>query len=55
MSKKDLHPKDYRFVVFRDDAADFAFLTRSTAKSEEQGISASENPDFFRVTSVLYR
>ncbi|MBQ9019780.1 type B 50S ribosomal protein L31 [Candidatus Saccharibacteria bacterium] len=35
MSKKELHPKDYRFVVFRDEAADFAFLTKSTAKSEE--------------------
>lgn len=35
MSKKDLHPKDYRFVVFSDEAAKFSFLTRSTAKSEE--------------------
>ena len=35
MSKKDLHPKDYRFVVFQDEAAKFAFLTRSTAQSEE--------------------
>ena len=33
--KKDLHPKDYRFVVFSDEAAKFSFLTRSTAKSEE--------------------
>ena len=32
--KKDLHPKDYRFVVFSDEAAKFSFLTRSTAKSE---------------------
>ena len=35
MSKKDLHPKDYRFVVFSDEAAGFSFLTKSTAKSEE--------------------
>ncbi len=35
MSKKDLHPKDYRFVVFSDEAAGFSFLTRSAAKSEE--------------------
>ena len=35
MSKKDLHPKDYRFVVFSDEAAGYSFLTRSTAKSEE--------------------
>jgi large subunit ribosomal protein L31 len=33
--KKDLHPSDYRFVVFQDEAADFAFLTQSTATSNE--------------------
>jgi len=33
--KKDGHPKDYRFVVFSDEAAKFSFLTRSTAKSTE--------------------
>ena len=35
MSKTDLHPIDYRFVVFSDEAANFSFLTRSTATSEE--------------------
>ncbi|MBQ3309283.1 type B 50S ribosomal protein L31 [Candidatus Saccharibacteria bacterium] len=35
MSKKELHPKEYRFVVFSDEAANFSFLTKSTAKSEE--------------------
>ena len=35
MSKTDLHPKDYRSVVFMDEAANFSFLTKSTAKSEE--------------------
>ena len=35
MSKKELHPKDYRDVVFSDEAAGFSFLTKSTAKSEE--------------------
>jgi len=35
MSKKELHPKDYRFVVMTDEAAGFSFLTRSTATSEE--------------------
>lgn len=33
--KKDLHPTDYRLVVFQDESADFAFLTRSTANSNE--------------------
>ncbi len=35
MSKTDLHPKDYRAVVFSDEAAGFSFLTKSTAKSDE--------------------
>ena len=35
MSKKELHPKDYRYVVFSDEAAGFSFLTKSTAISEE--------------------
>lgn len=35
MSKKELHPKDYRYVVFADEAAKFSFLTKSTAQSEE--------------------
>lgn len=33
--KKDLHPNDYRPVVFQDPAASFTFLTNSTAKSKE--------------------
>lgn len=33
--KKDLHPTDYRFVVFQDEAAGFSFLTQSTATSNE--------------------
>ena len=32
--KQGIHP-DYRPVVFRDRAANFAFLTRSTAASEQ--------------------
>ena len=35
MSNKELQPKDYRYVVFSDDAANFSFLTKSTAQSEE--------------------
>lgn len=33
--KKDLHPKDYRLVVFQDLNNGFKFLTRSTAAAEE--------------------
>ena len=33
--KKDLHPTDYRLVVFTDEAAGFSFLTKSTAPATE--------------------
>lgn len=33
--KKGIHPEEYRLVVFKDIAADFAFLSKSTAPSKE--------------------
>ena len=33
--KKGIHPKDYRFVVFKDTSNDYAFLTRSTAQTKD--------------------
>ena len=33
--KKSLHPTDYRLVVFLDEAANFSFLTKSTAPTTE--------------------
>lgn len=33
--KKDLHPTDYRPVVFQDVNNDFAFLTRSTVATKD--------------------
>ena len=33
--KKDIHPKSYRFVVFKDMSNGFTFLSRSTAASKE--------------------
>ena len=33
--KKSIHPKDYRAVVFIDEQANFSFLSKSTAKSDE--------------------
>jgi large subunit ribosomal protein L31 len=33
--KKDIHPKDYRFVVFKDMSNEYTFMTKSTAKSKE--------------------
>jgi large subunit ribosomal protein L31 len=33
--KKDIHPKDYRLVVFKDISNDYTFMSRSTVKSKE--------------------
>lgn len=33
--KTDLHPSDYRPVVVKDSSTDFAFLTKSTAKTDK--------------------
>ena len=33
--KTNLHPSDYRPVVFSDETANFAFLTQSTAQTSE--------------------
>ncbi|MFO8128570.1 MAG: type B 50S ribosomal protein L31 [Bacteroidales bacterium] len=33
--KKDIHPKDYRFVVFKDMSNDYSFLSKSTAKTKD--------------------
>ena len=33
--KKGIHPKNYRFVVFKDFSCDYAFLTRSTVETQE--------------------
>lgn len=33
--KKDIHPKDYRYVVFRDVSNGEEFITRSCVKTNE--------------------
>ncbi len=33
--KPDIHPSNYRYVVFRDSSADFRFITRSTVSTKE--------------------
>lgn len=33
--KKDIHPSDYRFVVFKDMSNDFAYLGKSTVKTKD--------------------
>ena len=33
--KKEIHPDDYRLVVFQDISCDYTFITRSTVKTSE--------------------
>jgi len=33
--KKDIHPKDYRMVVFKDMSNEYSFLSKSTVKTKE--------------------
>tara|TARA_Y100000814_G_scaffold38367_1_gene24324 strand:- start:142 stop:420 length:279 start_codon:yes stop_codon:yes gene_type:complete len=33
--KKDIHPQNYRLVVFKDMSNDYAFLSKSAAETKE--------------------
>ena len=33
--KKEIHPDNYRLVVFQDVSCDYSFLTRSTVKTSD--------------------
>ena len=33
--KKDIHPKEYRLVVFKDMSNDYVFLSKSTIQTKE--------------------
>jgi large subunit ribosomal protein L31 len=33
--KKDIHPKEYRLVVFKDISVDYSFLTRSAVQTRD--------------------
>ncbi len=33
--KKDIHPKEYRMVVFKDMSNEYSFLSKSTVKTKE--------------------
>ncbi len=33
--RKDIHPKDYRLVVFKDLSNDYTFMTRSTVQTKD--------------------
>ena len=33
--KSDVHPDNYRLVVFKDTSCDYSFLTKSTVETKE--------------------
>jgi|TARA_B000000557_G_scaffold262757_1_gene264232 large subunit ribosomal protein L31 len=33
--KKDIHPENYRLVVFQDSSCDYQFMTRSTIDTDQ--------------------
>ena len=33
--KKDIHPENYRLVVFKDTSCDYSFLTKSTVHTKD--------------------
>lgn len=33
--KSNLHPENYRYVVFKDMSNDYSFITRSTAETKD--------------------
>ena len=33
--KKDIHPKEYRLVVFKDMSNDYTFISKSTVQTKE--------------------
>jgi len=34
--RKDIHPKNYRLVVFKDISCDYAFLSKSTIETKDK-------------------
>ena len=35
LMKKDIHPKNYRFVVFKDISTDYSFITKSAVDTKD--------------------
>ena len=33
--RKDIHPKEYRFVIFKDMSNEFTFITKSTVNTRD--------------------
>lgn len=36
--KKEIHPSNYRFVIFKDSSCDYSFLTKSCTETEDTAV-----------------
>jgi large subunit ribosomal protein L31 len=41
--KKDIHPENYRLVIFKDMSNGYEFLTRSTVETKETSVYSDGN------------
>ncbi|TVQ86857.1 MAG: type B 50S ribosomal protein L31 [Bacteroidetes bacterium] len=44
--KKDIHPDNYRLVIFKDMSNDYSFLTRSTSTSKEAAVWEEDGKEY---------
>lgn len=44
--KKDIHPKNYRVVLFKDMSNGHAFLSRSTANTSETAVYEEDGQEY---------
>lgn len=44
--KKDIHPKNYRTVVFKDMSNGHTFLSRSTAETKETAVFEGDGQEY---------
>jgi large subunit ribosomal protein L31 len=44
--KKDIHPDNYRLVVFKDISCDYSFLCRSTIQSQEKIVWEEDGKEY---------
>ena len=53
--KKDIHPENYRLVVFKDLSCDYSFLTKSTVETKDTVVwdDGNEYPRIF-ITIIPY-
>jgi len=44
--KKDIHPTNYRLVIFKDMSNDYSFITRSTVNTKEKIVWEEDGKEY---------